>query len=104
MGYGGASTKIQLSNFGNQVLFAPTNIPVMSRPPSVGVDGAGNSFPLPLAQADGPAVPKVFGGTSASAPFVAGVVAMMKAVNSDLNHDVVAQILRRVTASSWTST
>ena len=66
----------------------------MSRPPSVGVDGAGNSFPLPLAQADGPAVPNVFGGTSASAPFVAGVVAMMKAVNPDLNHDVVARILR----------
>jgi hypothetical protein len=91
----GASTKIQYSNFGSHVaLFAPTNIPVMSFPPSIGVDGAGNSFPLPLAQADGPAVPQVFGGTSASAPFVAGVVAMMKAVNPDLNHDLVAQILR----------
>jgi len=29
-----------------------------------------------------------------SAPFVAGVVAMMKSVNPDLNHDAVAQILR----------
>jgi subtilisin family serine protease len=62
----------------------------MSYPPSK--DGAGN--PLPLAQADGPAVPQVFGGTSASAPFVAGVVAMMKAVNPDLNGDDVARILR----------
>lgn len=87
----GANTKIQYSNFGGQVaIFAPTNIPVMSYPPSF--DGAGN--PLPLAQADGPAVPQVFGGTSASAPFVAGVVAMMKAVNPDLNHDDVARILR----------
>jgi hypothetical protein len=91
----GANTKIQYSNFGDKVLvFAPTNIPVMSYPPSTGVDGAGNPFPLPLAQADGPPVPQNFGGTSASAPFVAGVVAMMKAVNPDLNHDAVAQILR----------
>ena len=85
------STITQYSNFGGQVaIFAPTNIPVMSAPPSF--DGAGN--PLPLAQADGPAVPQVFRGTSASAPFVAGVVAMMKAVNPDLNHDDVARILR----------
>ena len=91
----GANTKIQYSNFGDKVLvFAPTNIPVMSYPPSTGVDSAGNPFPLPLAQADGPPVPQVFGGTSASTPFVAGVVAMMKAVNPDLNHDAVAQILR----------
>jgi hypothetical protein len=89
------NTKFQYSNFGGQVMiFAPTNIPVMSFPPSFGVDGAGNSFPLPLAQADGPPVPQNFGGTSASAPFVAGVVAMMKAVNPELNHDAVAQILR----------
>ncbi len=90
-----ANTKTTYSNFGAQVLiFAPTNIPVMSYPPSTGVNSAGSPFPLPLAQADGSPVPQTFGGTSASAPFVAGVVAMMKAVNPDLNHDAVAQILR----------
>lgn len=35
----------------------------------------------------------VFGGTSASTPFVAGIVAMMKAFNPDLDVDEVAQIL-----------
>ncbi len=90
----GAMTKFQYSNFGGQVLlFAPTNIPVMSYPQSSGINGAGKSFPLPLAQADGPPAPQVFGGTSASTPFVAGVVAMMKALNPDLNHDAVAKIL-----------
>lgn len=90
-----AVTKTGYSNFGDQVgIFAPTNIPVMSYPPSVGVDGAGNAFPLPINQAFGVAVPQSFGGTSASAPFVAGVAAMMKAINPTLNHDAVARILR----------
>lgn len=91
----GANTKIQSSNFGGQVaIFAPTNIPVMSSPSSfVNVPGNPVPQPLPLAQADGPAVPQSFSGTSASAPFVAGVVAMMKAVNPALNHNAAAQIL-----------
>lgn len=89
-----ALTKTGYSNFGGQVgIFAPTNIPVMSYPPSTGVDGAGNSFPLPIAQAFGTAVPQSFGGTSASTPFVAGVAAMMKAINPNLNHDDVARML-----------
>jgi hypothetical protein len=87
----GANTIISYSNFGAQVqVFAPTNIPVMSFPPSK--DGAGNA--LPLAQADGPPVPQVFGGTSASAPFVAGIIGMMRAVNPDLSPDDIAGILR----------
>lgn len=87
----GTNTITTYSNFGAQVqVFAPTGISVMSYPPSA--DGAGN--PLPLAQADGAPVPQVFGGTSASAPFVAGIIAMMKSVNPDLNHDDVALILR----------
>ncbi len=89
-----ATTKIGYSNFGNQVgIFAPTNIPVMSYPPSTGVDGAGNAFPLPVGQAFGVAAPQSFGGTSASTPFVAGVAAMMKAINPALNHDDVSRIL-----------
>jgi hypothetical protein len=92
----GGITKELYSNFGDQVLiFAPTDIPVMSYPPStVLVAGNKEPQPLPLSQADGPPVPQVFRGTSASAPFVAGVIAMMKAVNPELDHNAVAQILR----------
>jgi Subtilase family len=86
-----STTIASYSNFGAQVqIFAPSGIKVMSFPPSA--DAAGNS--LPLAQADGPPVPQVFFGTSASAPFVAGIVAMIKAVNPSLGHDQVAAILR----------
>jgi hypothetical protein len=89
-----AATKTGYSNFGDQVgIFAPTNIPVMSYPPSFGVDGAGNPVPLPINQASGVAVPQSFGGTSASAPFVAGVAALMKAINPNLNHDDVSRML-----------
>ena len=77
------------SNFGARVtVFAPTNFPVMSYPPSTGPAG-----PLPISQAIGIEVPQTFGGTSASAPFVAGVAAMMKAINPNLSSDEVAQIL-----------
>jgi subtilisin family serine protease len=87
-----ATTIASYSNFGAQVsLFAPTNIRVMAYPASQ--DAAGNALPQSAAFGT-PVSPNVFGGTSASAPFVAGVVAMMKAVNPGLNHDAVGQILR----------
>ncbi|QSA97773.1 S8/S53 family peptidase [Methylococcus sp. EFPC2] len=66
------------SNFGVGVdIFAPTNIPIMSMPDNNNV-GYG---------------PQTFGGTSASAPFVAGVAAMMKAINPKLSSDDAAAIL-----------
>lgn len=69
------------SNFGARVtVFAPTNIPVMSYPSSTGPDTVTEQA-------------QTFGGTSASAPFVAGVVAMMKAINPNLSSDDVARIL-----------
>jgi Subtilase family len=76
------TTKIGYSNFGRVSIFAPTNIPVMSQP-------AGND-PNP----NGPSAPRSFGGTSAATPFVAGVAAMIKAINPELNSDQVNQILR----------
>jgi Subtilase family len=89
---GNATTIQSYSNFGGHVLvFAPTNLPMMAYPASQ--DGAGKALPQSAAFGT-PVVPNSFGGTSASAPFVAGVVAMMKALNPDLNHDAVAQILR----------
>ncbi len=77
-----ATTKIGYSNFGRVSIFAPTNIPVMAQP--AGTDSNPN----------GPAAPRSFGGTSASTPFVAGVAAMMKAINPALNSAQVNQILR----------
>lgn len=78
-----AVTKIGYSNFGAAVdIFAPTNIPVMARP-------AGND-----SNPGGTLIQGTFGGTSAAAPFVAGVAAMMKAINPDLSSDQVSQILR----------
>jgi hypothetical protein len=87
----GAATIASNSNFGPQVqLFAPGSILVMSYPQSQ--DTSDND--LPLSQADGPAVPQVFQGTSASAPFVAGIIGMMRALNPDLSPDDIAGILR----------
>lgn len=93
------TTKIGYSNFGSRVnIFAPTNIPVMSYPDSF--DAMGN--PLPIAQASGPEMAQpTFGGTSASTPFVAGIVAMMKSLNPELTGAEVAQILAE-TASPGT--
>jgi hypothetical protein len=73
------------SNFGARVtVFAPTNIPVMSYPPSVGPSSLATTVPEQ---------PQAFGGTSASTPFVAGIAAMMKAINPNLGSDDVARIL-----------
>jgi hypothetical protein len=78
-----ATSKQGYSNFGAAVdIFAPTNIPVMAQP------ACGDPNP------NGPAGLQAFSGTSASAPFVAGVAAMMKAINPDLNSDQVSNILR----------
>ncbi len=78
-----ATNKIGYSNFGGAVaLFAPTNIPAMTRP-------AGND-----SNPNGPTSPQSFGGTSAATPFVAGVAALVKAINPDLNSDAVSKILR----------
>jgi hypothetical protein len=86
-----ATTIQAYSNYGSQVLvFAPTGLPVMAYPSSF--DAAGKALPQSAAFGT-PVVPNSFGGTSASAPFVAGVVAMMKAVAPELNHDDVARIL-----------
>jgi len=77
------TTAIGYSNFGGAVdVFAPTDIPVMSAP------AGSDSNPA------GPAAPRLHNGTSASAPFVAGIAAMMKAINPGLDNDTVATILR----------
>jgi Subtilase family len=68
------------SNYGGSVdIWAPTNFPVMP-------DGAKMTV-------------HNFGGTSASAPFIAGIAAMMKAVNPNLNSDQVRDMMRD---SAWT--
>jgi len=77
-----ATTIASYSNFGAGVdIFAPSNIKVMSTPPPT--DQTGTL----------PATPQTHGGTSASTPFVAGVAAMMKAINPNLSSDDVSQIL-----------
>ena len=96
---GGVHHVYQYSNFGDQVLiFAPTDILVYVLPADTGyLVHHLNKVPQPSAavlRRTGHRCHSVFGGTSASAPFVAGVIAMMKAVNPELDHDAVAQILR----------
>lgn len=86
------TTKVDYSNFGDGVdIFAPTKIPVMSYPPS---NDPTTKQALPLSQAYGTEEAQEFEGTSASAPFVSGIVAMMKGVNPDLTSDQVSTILR----------
>lgn len=70
-----------LSNYGSVVdIWAPTNLPAMPN---------GDTTPF-LANA---------GGTSASSPFVAGVIAMMKAMDPALTPDQLRAIL---TTTAWT--
>ncbi len=82
------TTKIGFSNFGTGVdVFAPTNILVMSYPPSTDASG-------PLTDAFTAEVEQSFGGTSAATPFVSGVIAMMKAIDPSLDNEEVRGILR----------
>ncbi len=77
----GTNTAIDYSNFGPSVdIWAPTDITVMP-------DGASAGLPA------------LHNGTSASAPFVAGVVAMLKAYDGSLTSDQVNDILQR---TAWT--
>jgi len=71
-------TPATYSNWGSTVnIWAPTNIHVMQPPVSGGTANIVSGF----------------GGTSASAPFVAGVAAMMKAVNPSLNGNDIKNII-----------
>lgn len=75
--------RIDYSNWGSSVaIWAPTDIHVVANPTTA--PGLANH-----------------NGTSASTPFVAGVVAMMKAVDRSLNSDQVRAMLRD-NALSWT--
>ena len=70
-----ANTPQGYSNYGGSVdIWAPTNIPVMPDPSNMSVHS--------------------YGGTSAAAPFVAGIAAMMKAVNPGLSGDQIRDIMR----------
>lgn len=80
LGDASVSRDTSYSNFGERVdVFAPSNVMVMPRPPANG---------------PGPATFYTHGGTSAAAPVVSGVVAMMKAINPALGPDQIAQMLR----------
>ena len=76
------NTKASYSNYGSGVaIWAPSN---------VGAITGGNTAAPVLT---------TFGETSASAPFIAGIAAMMKAINPALNSDQVATVLRD---TAWT--
>jgi Subtilase family len=84
-----STNKMGYSNFGRVTIFATTNVPVMSRP--------SQPSPLPVNFSCATAAPLAqgtFGGTSASAPFVAGIAAMMKAINPNLSGDEVSNLLQ----------
>jgi hypothetical protein len=77
------NVRIDYSNYGSKVdIWAPTNIRA--------VYGSAPSGPVPTG---------TFGGTSASAPFIAGIAAALKAYNPSLTSAQVNEILRR---TAWT--
>jgi hypothetical protein len=77
------NVRIDYSNYGSKVdIWAPTNIRA--------VYGSAPSGPAPTG---------TFGGTSASAPFIAGIAAALKAYNPSLTSAQVNEILRR---TAWT--
>jgi hypothetical protein len=77
------NVRIGYSNYGSKVdIWAPTNIRAVY-----------GSAPF------GPAPTGTFGGTSASAPFIAGIAAALKAYNPSLTSAQVNEILRR---TAWT--
>ena len=80
-------------NYGDSVdIWAPTNIYSTVTPATAVVDSDGVGFDEL----------EVFDGTSASAPFVAGIVAMMKALNDTLKTAEIEEILR-ITANRYTA-
>lgn len=83
------TNKMGYSNFGRVSIFATTDIPVMTRPSQPSPLPANFTCLTPTALAQG-----TFGGTSAAAPFVAGIAAMMKAINPNLSGDEVSTLLQ----------
>lgn len=83
------TNKMGYSNFGRVSIFATTDIPVMTRPSQPSPLPAGFTCATPTALAPG-----TFGGTSAAAPFVAGIAAMMKAINPNLSGDEISTLLQ----------
>jgi len=75
------------SNFhGGVDVFAPTNIPAAPNPTTV--------------TADGGVLLDTAGGTSAASPYVAGVVANLKALNPSLTHVQVRSLLQQTASAS----